>query len=212
MAMPEDHSGAVSPPAAAAPRPVRGCDGCTLCCKVLSIEALGKPEGVWCTHCKVGTGCGFYESRPTACRVFHCDYLMQPFFTAEWKPSLSRLVVTSDGVLNRITIHVDPARPDAWRRSPYYGALKEWSQRASASQGQVVVMIGKRAIVVFPNRDVDLGVMGDDELIVTGPRQSTAGPYFEAYVIQREEAPTASAGPAALDPAAVKVLRMGRTL
>ncbi len=192
-------------------KPVRNCDGCTLCCKVLSIEALAKPAGVWCKHCKVGGGCGYYEQRPAACRVFHCDYLLQPFFTPEWKPAKSRLVIASDGVQNRVTVHVDPARPDAWRRAPYYGALKDWSQRALATQGQIVVMIGKRAIVIFPNRDVDLGVMGDDELIVTGQRQSPDGVYFEAYVVRRED-PAGESGPVAFDPAAAEVVRMGRTV
>jgi hypothetical protein len=214
--MPEHAATPTDAAAAVAPRPVRSCDGCTLCCKVLSIEALGKPAGAWCVHCKVGSGCTAYDARPTACRVFHCDYLLQPAFTAEWKPSISRLVVTSDGALNRITVHVDPAKPDAWRRSPYYGTLKQWSQHAAANRGQVVVMIGTRAIVIFPNRDVDLGVVTSDELIVTGERRSPSGSYLEAYVVAREadtaaqDQPGASGGPA--DSLAGRVLRMGQTL
>jgi hypothetical protein len=76
-------------------------------------------------------------------------------------------------------------------------------------------MIGKRAIIVFPNRDVDLGLMGDDELIVTGPRQSPGGVYFEAYVINRDEAVVdgeATAGPAGVDALAARVVRTGRTI
>jgi hypothetical protein len=200
----------------AAPQPVRACDGCTLCCKVLSIEALGKPEGLWCRHCKVGSGCLAYDTRPTACRVFHCDYLLQPTFTAEWKPSLSRLVVMSDAVQNRITVHVDPARPDAWRRHPYYATLKRWSEHARANRGQVVVMIGRRAIVVFPDRDVDLGVMAGDEMIVTGDRRSKNGAYLEAYVVARdsqsqEQAPESDAVGLAGDVAG-RVRRIGRAL
>ena len=211
--MTEQSSAATDPATVAPPRAVRACDGCTLCCKVLSIEALGKPEGVWCIHCKVGSGCTAYDARPTACRVFHCDYLVQPAFTPEWKPSISRLVVTSDGIQNRITVHVDPAKPDAWKRNPYYGTLKQWSQRAATNRGQVVVMVGKRAIVIFPTRDVDLGVVAGDELIVTGERRSQNGPYLEAYVVARETASDSDGASAAVaDPLLSRVVRVGQTL
>src|SRR5262249_50752592 len=41
---------------------VRGCDGCTLCCKVMEVKEIAKPGGKWCAHCKTGTGCGIYDS------------------------------------------------------------------------------------------------------------------------------------------------------
>jgi Fe-S-cluster containining protein len=199
------------------PRPVRSCDGCTLCCKILSVEALDKPQGVWCVHCKTGSGCTFYDNRPTACRVFHCEYLLQPSLSEDWKPSHSRLMVTADAIENRITVHVDPARPDAWRRHPYYGTMKDWSRHAAGNQGQVVVTIGKRAIVIFPDRDVDLGVMGADELIVTGQRRSAAGVYLEAYVVARDDGlgrliAENDGRPVAIDAKAGRVLRTGRAI
>jgi hypothetical protein len=42
----------------------RSCGDCTLCCKVMAVEALGKPAGSWCSHCKPGRGCLIYETRP----------------------------------------------------------------------------------------------------------------------------------------------------
>ncbi len=33
---------------------VRGCDRCTLCCKLLEISALSKKRGEWCTTCAIG--------------------------------------------------------------------------------------------------------------------------------------------------------------
>ena len=29
----------------------RSCDGCTLCCKLLSVEEIDKPQQHWCEHC-----------------------------------------------------------------------------------------------------------------------------------------------------------------
>jgi hypothetical protein len=126
-------------------------------------------------------------------------------------------MVTADAVQNRITVHVDPARPDAWRRHPFYRAMKDWSRHAAGKQGQVVVTIGKRAIVIFPDRDIDLGVMGADELIVTGQRRSSEGAYLEAYVVARDaglgQAMAENDGrPVTMDPNAGRVIRTGRTI
>ncbi len=49
----------------------RSCGQCTVCCRVLEIEALGKPAGVLCRH-NTGNSCGIYEERPEACVQWHC--------------------------------------------------------------------------------------------------------------------------------------------
>jgi hypothetical protein len=46
------------------PSAKRACGDCTLCCKVMAIEALAKPAGSWCRHCKPGQGCAIYAERP----------------------------------------------------------------------------------------------------------------------------------------------------
>jgi hypothetical protein len=38
-------------------------------------------------------------------------------------------------------------------------------------RNQVVVCIGLKTVVILPDEDVDLGVIGDDELIVTGEKK-----------------------------------------
>ncbi len=41
----------------------------------------------------------------------------------------------------------------------------------SLQQGkQVLVTIGNKAIAVLPDRDMDFGVVGDDEVVITGQR------------------------------------------
>ena len=65
----------------------------------------------------------------------------------------------------RINILVDPSRPDAWQREPYYRALKEWARLALAQRRQLVLSVRQRSIVVLPDRDVDLGIVKPDEVI-----------------------------------------------
>jgi hypothetical protein len=165
------------------PIAIRGCDGCTLCCKVMAVRELPKPAGTWCQHCKAGTGCGIYDGRPAECRTFMCGYLQLPALSEAWKPSASRLIVSSELMENRINIHVDPGRPDAWRREPFYAEIKQWSRRITPERGQVVVMIGERSIVILPDHDVDLGVLAPGELLVVSQDIGRGGFAYEAYAV-----------------------------
>jgi hypothetical protein len=172
-----------------APQPmkaVRGCDGCTLCCKVFTVTELAKPGNKWCPHCVRGTGCGIYERRPMDCRTFMCGYLVMPHLGPEWKPAISHLIISSEFSEKRINIHVDQGRPDAWRRQPYYRMIKEWSRQALLKHEMVIVMIGMRCIVPLPDRDVDLGVMRRDDLISIGEKVTGTGIVYDAFVVQRE--------------------------
>jgi hypothetical protein len=138
--------------------PVRSCDGCTLCCKVIGIKALEKPMGTWCKHCAPTSGCTIYAERPEECRTFNCGYLLEPALGPEWKPSESRIVLLTEANGKRIIAHVDTQRPDAWKREPYYSTLKRWAANAAPTGGQVMVSIGQRMIAILPDRDVELPV------------------------------------------------------
>jgi hypothetical protein len=98
----------------------RNCDGCAMCCKLPSIDELTKPRLEWCRHCVGHSRCGIYEQRPPTCREFYCGYRLDPDLDDRWKPSTSKLLVTFEADANRIVIHVDPTRPDAWRKEPFY--------------------------------------------------------------------------------------------
>jgi hypothetical protein len=167
-----------------APPGVRGCDGCTLCCKMMGVPALSKPANAWCPHCRTGSGCGIYDTRPTECRTFQCGYLLMPGLTPEWKPATSRLIIIGSGG-NRINIRVDPGRPDAWRRQPFYRVMKEWAAMALREHKQVVVTIAQRSIVLLPDRDVDLGTVGADEVITVIATPAAGGSHtYEAYAVK----------------------------
>jgi hypothetical protein len=146
----------------------RACGTCTLCCKVMRIAALDKPAGEWCGHCTVGAGCSIHGRHPAECAGFHCAYLTSPALSEAWRPARSKLVVASEFGGMRLGIHVDPARPSAWREEPYYSQIKQWARGGAASLMQVVVWVRNRAIVVLPDQDLDLGPMADDDRIVLG--------------------------------------------
>ncbi|SFI34176.1 hypothetical protein SAMN05216525_107190 [Bradyrhizobium sp. Gha] len=142
----------------------RQCGDCTLCCKVMAIEALAKPVGRWCTHCKPGRGCAIYAGRPAECEAFTCLWLADGLLDQRWKPSRSKLVVTTseDGV----EIRCDPGSPNAWRREPYAAEIRAWAEEGERNDMTVVVIIGQRMILVTPEHEFDLGIIGPDERIV----------------------------------------------
>jgi hypothetical protein len=97
------------------------------------------------------------------------------------------MVVAADQEGARIAVHVDPGRPLAWRAEPFYADLKRWAQTAVAEMNQVVVTIGKRVIVILPDRDVDLGPVADDERIALFKFSSSAGPRWEAMKLKADD-------------------------
>ena len=69
--------------------------------------------------------------------------------------------------------------------------MKQWAKEAvsrSDRLGQVFVTIGKRTIVVFPDRNVDIGIVENDEIVVTEAKPGPKGLAFEAFKISRSDA------------------------
>jgi hypothetical protein len=75
---------------------------------------------------------------------------------------------------NLLAIHVDPSDPTAWRREPFFQQIKTFATKAADTKQQVAVYIKNRVIVIFPNKEVDVGTMNPgDHLVVrelVGPR------------------------------------------
>ncbi len=143
----------------------RGCGSCGLCCKLLAVETIAKPSHAWCDHFRPGTGCAIYAERPGECRTFRCLWLMRPQLDEAWQPNRSHIVLffADDG--SQLIASVDPAYPDAWRKPRFHDALRDWSRRGFAEGLQVLVRIGTRVVAILPDRDVDLGVLTDNERI-----------------------------------------------
>ena len=160
----------------------RACGTCTLCCKVVSIAVLDKPVGEWCRHCLPGRGCGVHATRPYVCRGSYCEWMICKGLGPEWKPERCKFVLfkTNDG--RRLTAHVDPGYPSAWRQSPYYEVFKRWAREAAQqtpAMHVVDVMIRDRSIVILPDREVDLGVVGADEMVRLNKRTTALGEFIE---------------------------------
>jgi hypothetical protein len=163
----------------------RSCGDCALCCKILDIAALEKPAGEWCKHCSTHKKCDIYPYRPVQiCDTFNCGYITQPGVPESWYPGKSRIIISTIADQPHVFLIVDPARPDAWRKAPYYQHIKQWALENNGTGKQIIVSINKRYIVVFPDREVDLGTVGDDESVTFTITQTPNGPYTEAHKVK----------------------------
>ena len=110
-----------------------------------------------------------------------------PQLGEEWKPVHSKIVLAADMGGKRITAHVDPQRPDAWRAEPYYSTLKKWARLDRADRKQVLAAVGNRVYVILPDKEIDLGIVNDDEIVVVGDRQTPAGPEVTAFKLPKSD-------------------------
>ena len=172
-----------TPPAPATIVTGRACGACMLCCKLPALPDLNKPLGVWCQHIKPGVGCAIYPDRPSSCRGFHCEYLLHAELDEEWKPSNSRIILMATNAGNRMIARVDPQRPGAWRQEPFYSQIKRWSQVAARNGGQVVVYVGRRTIIILPDKDIDVGMVADDEVLVTEETMTPTGTQLQFHKV-----------------------------
>lgn len=124
------------------------CDGCTACCKILKISELEKPANIWCRHCKVGEGCGIYETRPEVCRSYACLWLKTQSLGRPISPGLrpdkSRVVIGTTNHGEDVVFYVAPDRPDAWNRGDFrklVAELRASSIRLHVSCGESVRQI-----------------------------------------------------------------------
>ena len=165
--------------------PGRSCAGCTMCCKLQRIDELSKPRHEWCRHCDIGKGCKIYDDRPQTCRAFYCGYLLNEWLGLHWQPAKSRMMITAEG--NRLVIHVDPGRLDAWRKEPFYSEIKRWSVAAARNRGQVVLWQGKDLIAILPDREKHLGPVRDGQVIVTTETREPGGTVLDVRIVDADD-------------------------
>jgi hypothetical protein len=154
--------------------PGRSCGTCTMCCKLFDIPEIGATAGKWCRHCAPGKGCQIYDARPETCRKFFCGWMVTAGLGPEWKPDRCKVIMQLLAVENTfwVNAYADESYPAAWQRPDIYKKLKQIAA-ANPAVGEtlkvvVTVLIGRRRIVVLPDRDVDAGIIAaDEELAVT---------------------------------------------
>jgi hypothetical protein len=122
---------------------VNHCGSCTLCCKLLGIPELDKPQDLWCKHCAVGTGCRIYENRPASCRNFECLWLQSQKEAKPLPPALrpdkSKMVLTFSQDRKDVMGYCDPSAPHAWKEAAMFRLLDVISR-----QGQRVMFGNSR--------------------------------------------------------------------
>jgi hypothetical protein len=126
------------------------------------IKSLAKPAGSWCPHAVKG-GCGVHGSHPDDCRSFRCRWLYDRALDEAWRPNRAKFVVSISTSGRRTSINLDASQPLAWRRGPYYEQIKLWSRAAWTGQGQVLLYLGDSVTAVFPEEELQIGVVGPDE-------------------------------------------------
>jgi hypothetical protein len=175
--------------------PGRACGHCSLCCKLLRIEAFDKPEGRWCSHCSPGNiGRKIYDERPDECRDSYCAWLTAIDVGQEWYPIKCKMVLYAEAEGNRIALHVDPSWPSAWREEPYYSQLKKWAIHAAESSQQLVVYIRNRVIVLLPNKEIDLGIIERGDQIMVASSWTANGKEWHAFTVPAKDVPAERIG------------------
>ena len=119
----------------------RRCGSCTLCCKLLIVPEIKKPQDHWCQYCAIGTGCGIYNDRPTSCVDFNCLWL-QGYGSEDMKPDKSKVVMGMTKGGKNVVLYVDKGRPMAWRDKVF----DEITKKVVAAGKTVFVVIGDRRI------------------------------------------------------------------
>jgi hypothetical protein len=159
-----------------------------MCCKLYDVPDVQSVAGKWCRHCAPGKGCAIHATRPEVCQRFFCGWMVSAGLGPEWKPERAKLIIRlipADSGPLCIAVDVDEGFPAAWQRADIYTKLKRIA--ASSAEVAVRVCIGRRRIVVLPDRDVDVGVVGDDEEVeVTG-----SGALAEVRKVKRRAAEAA---------------------
>jgi hypothetical protein len=145
----------------------RACGSCTLCCKLFPVPELEKPAGRWCRHIAQGRGCGIHETRPPVCRAFWCQWIENPDLGPEWKPEVSKFVLSIYPGTASLAVTVDPGSPPTWRQEPYIGSLRRWAAAALAEGNQVIVFRHDVGTAILPDRDIELGRIMPGDRIVT---------------------------------------------
>ncbi len=160
----------------------RECGTCTLCCKVMGIYALEKPQGVWCPHCAPGRGCEIYETRPQECRTFACNWLVDEGLGEEWKPDKCRMVLVPNEIEKRYVVHVDPAMPDAWKKAPYRQRLMTLMQAGLPLGRLVFIDVAGKLSLLLPDRVEELGRLRPGDKVALQTLKLPQGPQYRVTV------------------------------
>lgn len=139
------------------PAQARECGSCTMCCKLIEVTELEKPQYTWCKSCKPGKGCGNYEARPSDCRTFYCNWMADLSLGDEWRPDRSKFIISFEPGTDRMFVVCDTGFAGAWRREPFYTRIKAFLTAPGMERQQVVVQTGRKITLLVRGGEFDLG-------------------------------------------------------
>jgi hypothetical protein len=93
------------------------------------------------------------------------------------------MMLTYNPEASRLCIYVDPDRPDAWRKEPYYADLKTWARNAVATKSQVAVFVGDDVTMILPDRDKPLGRIRPDQHLRVVMRNGPRGAEYDVELL-----------------------------
>jgi hypothetical protein len=128
-----------------------------MCCKLLEITEIEKPQNVWCKQCKPGKGCSVYDTRPSDCRTFYCSWIFDLSLNDAWRPDRSKFVITYEPETFRMFIVCDAGAAGAWRREPFYARIKSFLNAPGMERQQIVITTGRKLTLLVRNGEFDLG-------------------------------------------------------
>jgi hypothetical protein len=122
------------------------------------------------------------------CRNWTCNWILEPALGPRVAAADQQMILYYENEGRRLCVRVDPGYANAWRREPYYSQLKECARRIAEAHKQVVVYIRKKAIVILPDNDVDIGDLDVGDQIWVGAQNTPAGKKWHAADVPPDEA------------------------
>lgn len=92
--------------------------------------------------------------RPEGCIRFNCDWRKNARLGDEWRPDRCGFLLTRTSETSPYEILVEPAKPDAWRKEPYFSGLRRVAAIVAEQGFPVIVAAGVRRWVLLPDRVV----------------------------------------------------------
>jgi hypothetical protein len=105
------------------------CDGCTMCCDLFPVHALGKDAGRRCVHADAA-GCGIHgkAERPAVCSAYECRYRSMARIgrganASVPSPREAGAFFHEEPDRAVFSVFVDPLRAEQWKRTGIAGYL-----------------------------------------------------------------------------------------
>jgi hypothetical protein len=84
--------------------------------------------------------------------------------------------------MNRLAVHVDPGRPDAWRKPPYHAEPQAMATRIAEAGGYLLAACGAHFTMMLARQQFPLRRVVPSEKIVFGKVAGPTGWVYDVHV------------------------------